>query len=325
MDASRPDTIQRVNSVVSTMLTDDDLSSALLPYGGRKSSIGSNITVIESSRLLKLPGIMDLDGRRISVLTNSGDRHMSLRRVSPGGKEDVVLINGGSVDLAAASQIALFGGSTASEDVTPRISHIPLSQTGERSSALDFATGTFSIPEGMKESSRPNSRTPKALDTSTSTVQATTATSIMGIKSPSIAAYTHDSTSSFFNAWNGFPLGSGVTERGTDLQVELSPWEIPFPVSPKTPLTAQPTPTPYTATIASTSPFRDTIPTTRLSVPPSTLSRPLSVASGKVIYLADVVKEEEDKRSSDPPIIPLPDGLKGDSDWESTVLIGIAS
>lgn len=93
-DPRQPDTIQRVNSVSSTLLTSAQPSSEVLPFGGRRGSAGSALDY--TSLTAPREGQVSMGERRPSALSDPDSGFMSLRRVSVGGTEDVLSICSGS-------------------------------------------------------------------------------------------------------------------------------------------------------------------------------------------------------------------------------------
>jgi hypothetical protein len=82
-----------------------------------------------------------------------------------------------------------------------------------------------------------------------SALPATTAISVLGMKSPHTASTIQTSTAGVFEAWSGFPAKDKIPAREIVLpRKALAPSEIPLPLSAKSPLPTSPS-TPRTAPI----------------------------------------------------------------------------
>ena len=215
----QPDVIQRVNSVASTLLAPAQPSSDTLPYGGRKSSIGSSFSY--STLNANDQGHLDIGERRPSVLTDPAIGLVNVRKVSAGGLEDLVRVRSASQSSTARRKstlpsvdFSIIFPSTPPLPAAHPFSSTSLSHNSTVTTPTPFASQGLAKSPAFKAHQRPDSLT-LALHKDrgkTSAVLAevapTTGSSTMALKSPSASTSVDDPSTSLFQAWRGFPTKS---------------------------------------------------------------------------------------------------------------------
>ena len=248
-DPAQGDTLQRVNSVGSVLLSGANPSSDVLPLGGRKSSIGSTLTLGEMGYI----GSMICVGERRPSAEGLQPRDgcYSVRRVSAGGIEDVVSIRapiqslasltGGLVDPQddgeeVIQNAALAGpsGTSHSPIQLPVMPEVPIMELPPLSARKHRRPDSIDITLAAKPSLRsaPVTATPRQFPTSPKTSKSSraakmprtprsagimdTAASNTAVKSPWTGSTVETSTGVIFQAWKGFP--SATTGDGEEEQ-----------------------------------------------------------------------------------------------------------
>lgn len=291
-------TLQRVNSVASSLADSARPESDILPFGGRKSSIGSGslgLTVEEVSE-----SVVGVGERRPSVMS-AGEALLGesstlrIRRVSAGGEEDMIKIRGASVSSTSPHD-SRFRLPVIEEVDTPLPSSKQFPPTMD-STPTSLLQPVIQVPippaspEIPPEIIRKPSKRPDSLQIHHSNLpssQNSTATPI-----------TAEDKAGVFQAWRGF---------------SSKPQEIPLPPVPSI-ITIDPkklSPRSGTKegfdkglwlTVDSEYEKRSLM----LSVT-SFGAGEKRLSTGKITYLAEVVKEKE--ISPVPPVIPVPDRVR---------------
>ena len=228
---AQADTIQRVNSIGSILVSAADASSDALPLGGRKSSIGSTLTLGEIGYIGPMICVGDRRPSADDLPQENGS--FSIRRVSAGGVEDVVSIMGPHQQLGALVErtvafkddgeevghsAALPGPSGITH--SPRLHFIPqlpkmeappvTALTHRRPDSIDI---TLAAKPSLR--SAPTTATPRYFDTSPKTPKGAktpdavdTAVSHTAVKSPWTGLTIDTSAGIVFQAWRGFPTAN---------------------------------------------------------------------------------------------------------------------
>lgn len=347
INPAQPDVIQRVNSISSTLLAEDDPQSDSLPYGGRKSSIGGFMAYDE---IVSEGGQVAIGERRPSVLNDPEGGVVDVRRVSVGGGEDMVRVRSASQSVMArqrslpqfdfsASQSWTASGDDVETLPSPVIppqhpfSPATIRRNSESCSPAPLfiqvtppaeSTGDLSPKTpNAKSRSRPDSLILHSANTQvileSAGKGAFTAASITALKSP-LSEVENSAQGALFDSWNGFPAKS-VIDPPTSLSPAQSPITslsavsgekttpsvvvdkaLPAPIAEPGMLPSIQVVLDSSPRIASEKTASDAIPrlSVALSPSPSPLASPSPSPSskGKITYLADVVKEEERRRST---------------------------
>lgn len=323
-----PDKIQRVNSISSTLHQEADVESDTLPYGGRKSSVGSVLS--HASIRGTEEGEVAMGERRPSVLMDPMAGVLDVKRVSVGGVEDIIRVRSASQgDLQISSTLERVDSSDPEEILPspPLSSSHPFSTSNQAKEAKIASAVPFRLEEPpkslLKKTFRPDSITlvkqkQSPIDFTQLTAQGEplTCISTIPLKSPyeSFSPDSDQGTAKIFEAWRGFPSkdGQSDTPTGDDPHGEDQPI-----LSPRTPALntsagppmGSPSPLPIftltpieapTIVVSSSEPPQTTTKPTRLEIPPNTLSPGSSpkASPNKITYLADVVRENEERRKS---------------------------
>jgi len=249
-DPSRPDTIQRVNSVASTLLTAPQPSSEALPFGGRKGSAGSWMDY--SSLVALQAGQVAMGDRRPSALSDPDSGMVSIRRVSVGGGEDVVVVRSGSQSsearrrsMAAVNAPRPVNQVDSLPSPTLPPSH-PFAMVG--SSSLGATTQPLKLDKppkhrsGSHRADRPDSlaltkirqagHLQVVIPESPRSVKSADSDVFEALRSPGGIWSANDSPpAELFEAWRGFPLKGSITVASTLDQAQ--------PLSPRTPASTE--------------------------------------------------------------------------------------